>query len=81
MTGKIFYQFDKKVLCRSGDRHHMGLQTARWIWPCKDGYVWFNLMGGKVGAPANKALSQWMDDDGLENPLRKIDDWKNYFPL
>jgi crotonobetainyl-CoA:carnitine CoA-transferase CaiB-like acyl-CoA transferase len=35
-------------------------------------------MGGKVGAPANKALSQWMDEDGLDNPLREINDWKKY---
>ena len=56
----------------------MGLHTARWIWQCKDGYVWFNLMGGKVGAPANKALTRWIDEDGLENPLREIDDWKKY---
>jgi crotonobetainyl-CoA:carnitine CoA-transferase CaiB-like acyl-CoA transferase len=78
MTGKIFYQFDKKFLRRSGDRHHMGLQTARWIWPCKDGYVWFNLMGGKVGAPAGQALTKWIEDDGLENPLKSVKDWKKY---
>lgn len=78
MTGKILYQFDKKILRRSGDRHHMGLHTARWIWKLKDGYVWFNLMGGKIGAPANKALSDWMDEEGLDNPLKAIKDWKRF---
>lgn len=77
-TGKILYQFDKKLLHRSGDRHHMGIHTARWIWKLKDGYAWFNLMGGKIGAPANQALSDWIDDDGLDNPLKIIKDWKEF---
>ena len=79
MTGKIVYQFDKRLIKRSGDRHQMGLHSARWIWQCKDGYLWFNLMGGKVGAPANRALTQWIDDDGFEeNPLREMGDWKHF---
>ena len=72
------YLFDKRMLKRSGDCQWLGLNPARWIWECKDGYVWHNLMGGKVGAPANQALSQWMDDDGIENPLREIKDWNTY---
>jgi crotonobetainyl-CoA:carnitine CoA-transferase CaiB-like acyl-CoA transferase len=72
------YLFDKKMLKRSGDCQWLGLNPARWIWECKDGYVWHNLMGGKVGAPANRALSKWLDDNGIENPLREIEDWDKY---
>jgi crotonobetainyl-CoA:carnitine CoA-transferase CaiB-like acyl-CoA transferase len=74
----IAYQFDRRFLKRSGDCQWLGLRPARWIWRCKDGFLWHNLMGGKIGAPANRALSQWMDDDGMENPLREIKDWEKY---
>jgi crotonobetainyl-CoA:carnitine CoA-transferase CaiB-like acyl-CoA transferase len=74
----IAYQFDRRFLNRSGDCQWLGLRPARWIWRCKDGFLWHNLMGGKIGAPANRALSQWMDDDGMENPLREIRDWEKY---
>ncbi|HMI93652.1 MAG TPA: CoA transferase, partial [Polyangiales bacterium] len=48
-----------------------------------DGYVFHSLMSGQFGAPANRALSQWMDDCahdcGYEhdNPLREVD-WSRY---
>ncbi len=74
----LVYQFDRRFLKRSGDCQWLGLQPARWIWKCRDGYLWHNLMGGKIGAPANRALSEWMDDDGIENPLRKIKNWNTY---
>jgi len=74
----LVYQFDKRFIKRSGDCQWLGLRPARWIWKCKDGFLWHNLMGGKIGAPANRALSQWMDDDGIENPLREIQDWEKY---
>ena len=74
----LVYQFDKRFIKRSGDCQWLGLRPARWIWECKDGFLWHNLMGGKIGAPANRALSQWMDDDGMENPLREIQDWEKY---
>jgi crotonobetainyl-CoA:carnitine CoA-transferase CaiB-like acyl-CoA transferase len=74
----LVYQFDRRFLKRSGDCQWLGLQPARWIWRCQDGYLWHNLMGGKIGAPANRALSEWMDDDGIENPLRKIKNWNTY---
>ena len=30
-------------------------------------------MSGRFGAPANEALSRWMDDCGCDNPLRGVD--------
>jgi crotonobetainyl-CoA:carnitine CoA-transferase CaiB-like acyl-CoA transferase len=35
-------------------------------------------MGGKGGARGNRALSQWIDDDGLENPLKKVTNWEEF---
>jgi crotonobetainyl-CoA:carnitine CoA-transferase CaiB-like acyl-CoA transferase len=34
-------------------------------------------MGAQFGAPANRALSKWIDDDGMENPLKRVENWEN----
>lgn len=38
---------------------------ARMVWPCKDGYVMFSIMGGPTGASSNRALVKWMEDEGM----------------
>ncbi len=72
----VVWQFDKRLLQLSGSRTQFGYALTKGIWQCKDGYVRWSLVGGQMGAPANQALSRWMDDDGLENPLKQIADWK-----
>jgi len=39
--------------------------VARMVWPCKDGYVMFSIMGGATGAPSNRALAKWMEEEGI----------------
>lgn len=39
--------------------------VARMVWPCKDGYVMFSIMGGATGAPSNRALVKWMEEEGM----------------
>ncbi len=39
--------------------------VARMIWPCKDGCVMFSIMGGPTGAPSNRALLRWMEEEGV----------------
>lgn len=34
-------------------------------------------MTGRLGAPANQALSHWMDETGMANPMRNTD-WLSY---
>ena len=47
--------------------------VARMVWPCKDGYVMFSIMGGATGAPSNRALVQWMDEEGMAPDFLKRD--------
>jgi benzylsuccinate CoA-transferase BbsE subunit len=54
------------ILKRSGS-----YLTARWsnikqrlLWPCKNGYVIFYVIGGKAGARTNRSLFKWMDEEG-----------------
>jgi crotonobetainyl-CoA:carnitine CoA-transferase CaiB-like acyl-CoA transferase len=70
------FLYDKRLIKRSGQSRRLGLNSHKWIWRVKDGDIFWSMMPGKVGAPANRALSKWMDDDGLENPLREVENWE-----
>jgi crotonobetainyl-CoA:carnitine CoA-transferase CaiB-like acyl-CoA transferase len=72
-TWVIAHQFDQKAVQRAG----ANFGATRGIWRVRDGYVAFALMGGKFGGPANKALSDWMDELGYDNPIRDVD-WDKF---
>jgi crotonobetainyl-CoA:carnitine CoA-transferase CaiB-like acyl-CoA transferase len=78
LTPLIAYQFDHREITRMGPAY--GVRGgARAIWDLRDGYAYFTLMPGKFGAPANRALSGWLDELGYENPLRGVD-WDQHRP-
>jgi crotonobetainyl-CoA:carnitine CoA-transferase CaiB-like acyl-CoA transferase len=76
----VIWEFGKRLLKRSGGVRRIGARSTRWIWQCKDGYVFWTLMPGRFGAPGNRAVSQWMDEDGLENPLNRVTNWDEFHP-
>ena len=59
----VAWMFEKRLVKRTGNRGHaISGRPARWIWPCKDGDVFWR-------APANNQfLSQWFDEEGIDNP-------------
>lgn len=71
------WQFDRRKLSRVGAALNYGRATVRCIWPLADGWCFHSLMTGRFGATANQALSDWMDETGMENPLRDVD-WLSY---
>ena len=73
----LVWQFDRRKLHRVGGALNYGLATVRCIWRLADGYCFHTLMTGRLGAPANAALSEWMDEAGSDNPLRSVD-WAAY---
>jgi crotonobetainyl-CoA:carnitine CoA-transferase CaiB-like acyl-CoA transferase len=77
-TNLVIYEFKKSLIKRSGSVRKIGARATRWIWQCKDGYVFWAFMPGKFGAPANRVLSKWIDEDGLENPLNKVTNWDEF---
>ncbi|MFP3975112.1 MAG: CaiB/BaiF CoA transferase family protein [Chloroflexota bacterium] len=74
----VTWEFDKSLIKRNGTIRTVGARATQWIWPCKDGYIFWPYMGGQGGARGNRALSQWMDDDGLDNPLNKVPNWEEF---
>jgi crotonobetainyl-CoA:carnitine CoA-transferase CaiB-like acyl-CoA transferase len=73
----LVWQFDRRKLARVGGALNYGLATVRCIWGLADGWCFHTLMTGRFGAPANQALSDWMDECGADNPMRGVD-WLNY---
>ncbi|HVY82986.1 MAG TPA: CoA transferase [Steroidobacteraceae bacterium] len=77
VNGVLVWQFDRRKLHRVGGALNYGRATVRCIWPLADGFCFHSLMTGRFGAPANQALSDWIDESGLANPLRGTD-WTTY---
>jgi crotonobetainyl-CoA:carnitine CoA-transferase CaiB-like acyl-CoA transferase len=77
VSGVLAWQFDRRKLQRAGSALNYGRAQVRCIWPLADGWCFHSLMTGKFGAPANSALSDWMDEAGVVNPLRGVD-WLAY---
>ncbi|MDA8347623.1 MAG: CoA transferase [Pseudomonadota bacterium] len=73
----LVWQFDRRKLRRTGGALGYGRATVRCIWRLKDGWCFHTLMTGRLGAPANQALSDWMDERGVDNPLHGTD-WVRY---
>jgi crotonobetainyl-CoA:carnitine CoA-transferase CaiB-like acyl-CoA transferase len=77
VNGALVWQFDRGKLHRAGGCLAYGKAKVRAIWRLADGWCFHSLMTGRLGAPANQALSDWMDEAGVQNPLRGVD-WLAY---
>jgi crotonobetainyl-CoA:carnitine CoA-transferase CaiB-like acyl-CoA transferase len=77
VNGVLVWQFDRRKLHRVGGALNYGKATVRCIWPLADGWCFHSLMTGRFGAPANQALSEWIGETGLPNPLAGVD-WLRY---
>ena len=77
VNGVLVWQFDKRLLKRAGGALNYGRATVRCIWALRDGFCFHSLMTGRFGAPANQALSDWIDACGLDNPLAGVN-WERY---
>ncbi|KLE34604.1 CaiB/BaiF CoA-transferase family protein [Aurantiacibacter luteus] len=76
-NGVLVWQFDRRKLDRAGGCIAYGRAKVQVIWRLADGWCFHALMTGRLGAPANRALSQWMDEAGFDNPMREVD-WLAY---
>jgi len=74
-----FWEFSQKILKRTGHlRSGVSTDTSqRQVWPCKDGFIFFNLIPGKTGGRAYRALLKWMGSDGMAIERIEGIDWEN----
>ena len=45
-------------------------------WPCKDGFMLFDILGGKVGASFNQALVDWAVEEGMRDESLQNMNWE-----
>jgi crotonobetainyl-CoA:carnitine CoA-transferase CaiB-like acyl-CoA transferase len=74
------YELNGNILKRAGAfRAGMSTQVAqRQVWRCRDGYVFFNIIGGRTGAKTLSALVAWMDEENLANDFLLNMDWDSF---
>jgi crotonobetainyl-CoA:carnitine CoA-transferase CaiB-like acyl-CoA transferase len=73
----LLYQFDQRTIQRGGPFLRFGKASIRCVWKLKDGFAFHSIATGRFGAPANKALTAWMNELGYDNPMRDVD-WDRY---
>jgi len=75
-----FWELEGEILTRAG-QYRKGLSPGaiqRQIWLCKDGYVFFVMLGGATGARTCRELVRWMDSEGMANEYLKGIQWENW---
>jgi len=65
------------VLKRAGAFRWTVNSTQRQVWQCKDGFVFFFMVGGRAGAKTFHELVNWMDSEGMANQYLRSIDWEN----
>ena len=60
---------------RAGSSHDT---DQRQVWPCREGYVFFNVIGGRTGAKSLSALVAWMDSEGMATDFLRDMDWNSF---
>lgn len=73
----VSWEFERTNVKRNGGNMFRAKVFTRCIWPCKDGHITWTIFGGKVGATDNKALAQWMEEEGVLGNLKDIN-WDEF---
>ncbi|HEX7475366.1 MAG TPA: CoA transferase [Dehalococcoidales bacterium] len=61
---------------RSGAFRWSISSSQRQVWQCRDGYVFFNIIGGRTGAKTLHELVDWMDAEARANDYVKSLDFE-----
>jgi crotonobetainyl-CoA:carnitine CoA-transferase CaiB-like acyl-CoA transferase len=75
-----YWEMSKTNLKRAGVMRSMNARKSlqRQVWPCKDGYVFFFILGGLTGAKASRPLVKWIADEGMADDFLLNMDWENF---
>jgi benzylsuccinate CoA-transferase BbsE subunit len=71
------WELSQVIMKRAGLFRWANKSYQRQIWQCKDGYVFFFMLGGKQGAKTFHELANWMDSEGMANDYILSMDWEN----
>jgi crotonobetainyl-CoA:carnitine CoA-transferase CaiB-like acyl-CoA transferase len=75
-----YWEIDKIILSRVGTfRSGSSSGTVqRQVWPCKDGYVFFFMIGGQQGARQCRPLVKWMEEEGAGDEFLGTFEWERF---
>lgn len=75
-----WWQMHQQTVGRTGwaNVRRPGDLSTRFIWPCRDGYVLFQLQGAAVGSRSNKAMAQWIAEEGMGDDYFRDFDWESF---
>jgi len=74
------WELNKGILIRAW-AFRAGMSKAvgqRQVWKCKDGYVFFNVIGGRTGAKSLKARVDWMHSEGKATDFLLNMNWETF---
>jgi crotonobetainyl-CoA:carnitine CoA-transferase CaiB-like acyl-CoA transferase len=69
------WELNHIVSKRSGSFRWSMKSTQRQVWQCRDGYVFFNIIGGRTGAKTLHELVIWMESEGRQDDYLHNTDW------
>ena len=73
------WEIDKIILGRVGTFRTSSRGTLqRQVWQCKDGFVFFFMIGGQQGAKTCYRLVQWMEEAGMANEFLRNYKWEEF---
>jgi benzylsuccinate CoA-transferase BbsE subunit len=70
------WELNHIVSKRSGSFRWSMKSSQRQVWQCQDGYVFFNIIGGRTGAKTLHELVNWMESEGRQDDLLHNTDWQ-----
>jgi crotonobetainyl-CoA:carnitine CoA-transferase CaiB-like acyl-CoA transferase len=71
------WELDKLILGRVGTFRTSSRGTLqRQVWPCKDGFVFFFMIGGQQGAKTCRQLVKWMNELGMATEFLLTYEWE-----
>jgi benzylsuccinate CoA-transferase BbsE subunit len=70
------WELSEVIMKRAGSFRWANYSYQRQVWQCKDGYVFFFMLGGKQGARTFHELVSWMDSEGMANDYLLSMDWE-----
>jgi len=73
------WEVDGIILGRVGTFRTSSRGTLqRQVWPCKDGFIFFFMIGGQQGAKTCRQLVKWMDEEGMANEFLRTYEWEQF---
>jgi crotonobetainyl-CoA:carnitine CoA-transferase CaiB-like acyl-CoA transferase len=73
------WEIDRMILGRVGTFRTSSRGTLqRQVWPCKDGFIFFFMIGGQQGAKTGYQLVKWMQDEGMADDFLQAYKWEEF---